>query len=280
MGRKEEGVRESFILYTKYDRQLEKLSNEQRGILFTAIMKHQKGEELPEMDLVTDVVYSMIEEQLDADTAKYEETCQRRSEAGKKGADSTNRQRSAKTANAEFAENGKRQKSAKTANAEFAEIENRQKSAKSADNDSDNEYEYESDNESDNDSVSDSVLLPLKGEKRVEKQKEKPSKKKSVVYDPDEKLNQAILDFIDFRKTAKKPMTDNAIKLMLHKLRDMASDNDERIEILEQSILNGWTGLYPLKGDQKARGEPEDRFKVISDWLSGMEGNNDISGIC
>jgi hypothetical protein len=270
-------VRESFILYTKYDRQLEKLSNEQRGILFAAIMKHQKGEELPEMDLVTDIVYSMIEEQLDADTAKYEETCQRRSEAGKKGADSTNRQRSAKTANAEFAENGKRQKSAKTANAEFAEIESRQKSANSADNDSDSEYDNESDSDNESDTVS--VLQPLKGEKRVEKQKEKPSKKKSTVYDPDEKLNQAILDFIDFRRSAKKPMTDNAIDLMLRKLRGMASDNDERIAILEQSVLNGWTGLYPLKAE-KARGEPEDRFKVISDWLSGMEGNDDISGIC
>ena len=278
MGRKEERVRDSFILYTKYGRQLEKLSLEQRGILITAIMRHQRGEELPEMDLVTDILYSMIEEQLDADAAKYEETCQRRSESGRKGAETTNRQRSAKAANAEFAENGKRKKSAKAANAEFAEIESRQKSANSADNDSDSEYDNESDSDNESDTVS--VLQPLKGEKRVEKQKEKPSKKKSTVYDPDEKLNQAILDFIEFRRSAKKPMTDNAIDLMLKKLRGMASDNDERIAILEQSVLNGWTGLYPLKAE-KARGEPvTDRFKAISDWVKGMEEQDDISGIC
>ena len=34
----------------------------------------------------------------------------------------------------------------------------------------------------------------------LEKEKKKPKKNKPVAYDPDELLNQAILDFIDFRK--------------------------------------------------------------------------------
>ena len=60
-------------------------------------------------------------------------------------------------------------------------------------------------------------------------------------------MNQAFLDFIAFRKTIKAPMTDRAVELMIGKLDGMTADNNEKIRILEQSILNGWKGIYPLQ---------------------------------
>ena len=74
------------------------------------------------------------------------------------------------------------------------------------------------------------------------------SKKTAVYYPMDESLNQSFLDFIEFRKKSKKPMTDKAIELAMKELEKLAgNDNDLAIQIINQSILRGWQGLFPLK---------------------------------
>jgi len=66
-----------------------------------------------------------------------------------------------------------------------------------------------------------------------------------------EKLNATILDFIEFRKNIKNPMTERAIKLLINKLNDLAANDEQKqIAMLEQSILAGWKSVYPL-GDNK-----------------------------
>lgn len=79
-----------------------------------------------------------------------------------------------------------------------------------------------------------------------------------VVYPNDEKLNQAFMDFMEMRKKIKKPMTDRAVTLAMNRLKELATipfsdlmDNDLAIKILEQSTMNCWQSLYPLK-DNKA----------------------------
>lgn len=91
------------------------------------------------------------------------------------------------------------------------------------------------------------------------------SKKPSAYYPLDEQLNKAFLDYIDFRKKIKKPMTDRAIELAISKLDNLSKgDNDTAIQILEQSILNGWQALYPLKGsEQKQEKSIED---YVDEW--------------
>lgn len=58
---------------------------EQRGELFTAILCYAAGEELPELDAVTDMALSFISSQLDRDREKWESIREKRVEAGKKG---------------------------------------------------------------------------------------------------------------------------------------------------------------------------------------------------
>jgi hypothetical protein len=60
-------------------------------------------------------------------------------------------------------------------------------------------------------------------------------------------LEKAVCDFIEFRKKSKKPMTDKAITLFKNKLNKMAADDETKITIIDQSILKGWTDIYPLK---------------------------------
>lgn len=91
-----------------------------------------------------------------------------------------------------------------------------------------------------------------------------------IIYDDNPLLNQAIIEFVAFRKSIKKPMSEHAIKLMIGKLNKMSSDVNEQIEIINQSILNGWQGIFPLKQEQKKNGRKE----VVPDWMNKNRFNN------
>lgn len=75
----------SFVMYTDYLKHVQKLSMEQRGELFTAILCYASGENLPDLDLATDMIFGVIQERIDRDTALYMEKIQKRVEAGKLG---------------------------------------------------------------------------------------------------------------------------------------------------------------------------------------------------
>ena len=67
---------------------------------------------------------------------------------------------------------------------------------------------------------------------------------KRLVSDPE--LNKALLAYIDFREKADKPMTDYAVQLMIEQLGGMANSTREAVEIVNQSIVRGWMGIFPL----------------------------------
>ena len=64
-------------------------------------------------------------------------------------------------------------------------------------------------------------------------------------------------------------MSDHAVKLMISKLNKMTSDINEQIEIINQSILNGWQGIFPLKKDkiQGSTRQIQGRKEVVPDWM-------------
>lgn len=69
-------------------------------------------------------------------------------------------------------------------------------------------------------------------------------------YTNDLQLRNTIYEFIKMRKAIKAPMTSNALNLMLKKLDKLAPNDihcDVRINILEQSIMNSWKGIFELK---------------------------------
>lgn len=68
-------------------------------------------------------------------------------------------------------------------------------------------------------------------------------------YFDDNELNEAFIDFLDMRKKIKKPATDRAIKLLIKKIWSMSLNNKERIDIIDQSIINCWQDFYPLKNN-------------------------------
>ena len=72
-------------MYADYWRHVQKLDMVQRGQLFTAVLCYTSGEPLPELDLATDMIFGVIQERIDKDTALYLEKVQKRVEAGKLG---------------------------------------------------------------------------------------------------------------------------------------------------------------------------------------------------
>ena len=88
-------------------------------------------------------------------------------------------------------------------------------------------------------------------EKKEEKRK--ATKVATVYYPEDERLDETFKDFLEMRKKKRVPNTDRAITLAINKINDLAKrfdgtiDNEKAIKIIEQSILSGWTSIYPLK---------------------------------
>ena len=112
-------------------------------------------------------------------------------------------------------------------------------------------------------------------DKEEDKDKKKKKNKDKEPYSDDSELNQAILAFMEYRKSVKKPMTDHAVKLLLTKLNGMTQYIPEQIEILNQSIVNGWQGIFPLKENQEVKvgyrkqtkaEELDDFYKMAAEW--------------
>ena len=80
--------------------------------------------------------------------------------------------------------------------------------------------------------------------------KKKPD---SRAYYPDnEDLNSAFKDFVYMRKRMNRPLIDRAVRLVKDSLVVLAGEDGKMnimkaVAILNQSIMNGWSGLYALK---------------------------------
>lgn len=87
------------------------------------------------------------------------------------------------------------------------------------------------------------------------KEKEKTNIDKIInAYTENNSLVEAIKDFIKMRKTIKKPITDRGLKMILNKLDQYGNDDLEKIEILENSIVNCWQGVFELKNKKVPSG--------------------------
>lgn len=95
----------------------------------------------------------------------------------------------------------------------------------------------------------------------IKKNKEKENK--LYIYVPDERLNQAILDFISYQESREKPMSDKAVEIMLRELREMSPDVEKQIKILEQTISRRWAWIHPLDNpvSEKKCAKPAERSK-------------------
>ena len=102
----------------------------------------------------------------------------------------------------------------------------------------------------------------LEKEKEKEKEKEREKEKKkdpkpdsfASVFEEffiSDRLKAAIMDFIDYRESIGIPTNAGSLGALIKKLNELSSSEDEALAILEQSIANGWKGLFELKDKGK-----------------------------
>lgn len=90
--------------------------------------------------------------------------------------------------------------------------------------------------------------LELNKELELEKKKEKRETYVSILdsYTSNDSLKSSLNDFIEMRKKMK-GFTTRAFKLALNKLDELSNYDEEKIKIVNQSVMNSWKSFYELK---------------------------------
>lgn len=69
-------------------------------------------------------------------------------------------------------------------------------------------------------------------------------------------LFEALIGWKEAREKIKKPFTERAARMAIHKLEDLSGgENKKKIAIINQSTFKCWTDIYPLRKDFSAKGK-------------------------
>ena len=212
--------KKSFIVYETWGEVAKRLPAEDAGILFQAMCKYQSGEAV-EIDnpYIKAIFEGQIKPKMDEDAAKYEETCKRNGGNGAKG--------------------GRPKKPKETQNNPlgFSETHSNPKKA-----------------DTDTDTDTDTGTVSPKGDNTPPiSPSEEETELQGYFNDPD--LNKAFNDYVAYRMKLNKPVDFTRTQRQLYDLAN--GDIKTMIAIIDQSLANGWTGLFALKDkDTKGKAPP------------------------
>ena len=107
-----------------------------------------------------------------------------------------------------------------------------------------------------------------------------PSGWKDVEMPKDEiiiplELREAMKLWLEYRKEIKKPYKPMGLRECVKKLEKLSgNDRAVAVEIVRESISNGWTGLFPLKKklDMKGKDEYKSIVDMMENFIEGEEG--------
>lgn len=101
-----------------------------------------------------------------------------------------------------------------------------------------------------NNATANATALPLENRNENEnrdRNKVKIEKEQTFNF-PKSELELCFDKFLEMRKKIKKPATPHAIDLLKEKIKNLSNGNETlAIEIINQSTLNGWQDLFPLR---------------------------------
>ena len=140
----------------------------------------------------------------------------------------------------------------------------------------DKEKEEDKELDIDTNNVNNNVMRNVTGDVTTRKEKTLTAKDQQHQEKIDEilstygdDLKRTVEDYEQHRKDIKQKMTLNAKKLMLMELEKLANDDMTKIAIIEQSIMNNWKGVFPLKNNKaNYNNKPQD----IKEWQRHQKG--------
>lgn len=107
-------------------------------------------------------------------------------------------------------------------------------------------------------------------------------------YTENGELRSSLMEFVKMRKMMKKPLTNRALSLLLTSkkgLDGLASNDAEKIDIVQQSIMRGWLGFFPLK-DREAKKNTVSREtssgfdrKIDADYYYQSTGDEEVDKV-
>lgn len=88
---------------------------------------------------------------------------------------------------------------------------------------------------------------------KVKKAKPKPISFDEIIdaYTENEDLRVELREHLKTRKQKKAALTNRALELSLKKLDKLADNDEEKIQIVQNSIINGWVGFFELNEKDK-----------------------------
>lgn len=255
----------SFILYGSWEHLFEGMTDEQAGQAIKAIYQHESGKDVSVDNPLLSGILNMIFDRLDSDRNSWNQSREKRSEAGKRGAKSRWKEEPADN-NLPSDEMAKDSKVCDCHNLPSDEmammavnvnvndtvtVNNKEKDKResrkklSADADRGGASEHKEDTESIN-----------------------PDRKEPYADDPD--LDAALREYVRYREDTKSKLTPYALNLNRQKLESLApGDAKKQIAIIHQTIARGWKGFFPLdeeKSRSRARASPAKNQNMFNDF--------------
>lgn len=214
--------RESIVFYRSFYEAIKLQPKKIQADLYNALLEYAFTGEVIEMNNSVKSVFLLIKPQIDANNTRYENS--------KKGGRPKKEKTDSLEKNMKIKTNG---------------FENNEKTETDSSKNNNENSVSEKPNVNENVNVNDNV----------KKKKDKKESVPPVRYSENDKLDKAIHDYINHRKKVKSPMTDHAVELMINKLDSWADNDEDKIKILEQSIFNGWKGIFPLNEQENRKTE-------------------------
>lgn len=202
----------SFVLQTRLNAVVAKLSDKQAGVLFKSILNYAENGTIANFeDSAVGIAFEFVRQDIDYNSAKYEETCKRNSENGKLGGRPKKRAVFEKASG--FLENPKK------ANG-FLEKHN------------DNDVDVEND-----------MIMTVS--------KKESNKEKDYFPFVGKPLEPVMRKWLEYRKQIKKPYKSPiAIEECYKRLEKLSGGSVDLAEkVVNQSIAGQWQGLFELKQD-------------------------------
>lgn len=236
-------MKETFLIHKDYQDMIDTLTDEQAGIFLKATMRYVFEDAEPEFDdQAIRLTFIMVRKYIDRMTEKYERMCAVNRENGSKGG------RPKKTEENPEKPTGFYVKPNET------EAEPKKPLCEDVKCDSNNIYINNNSEKTEKASGFD-------------ENPEKPNGKKSLPAYPHlpaelscQELEDVWMEFRAMRQRMRKPMTRRAEEMLLKDLLELSGGNTgTAIRIVEQSVKNGYQGLFPLREAKDRREEKSSR---------------------
>lgn len=85
-------------------------------------------------------------------------------------------------------------------------------------------------------------------------------------YTENEELRMELREHLKTRKAKKAAMTNRSIELSLKKLDKISSSDEEKIQIVQNSIMNGWIAFFPLRENNQVKQTQPKEEKQSKNW--------------